>query len=721
MSSPISVVLCVLCVTSFFLLVAALPRWEIDQEKVARMFLSVPRFIRMVFIVKKLPLLALAALSLITLRSALFATLPDELMANLDKSPNIVAITPTSVRIIAGETRSFTVDSPRDQAPVSTAATVEQLTMQILYPPTPVSFLRNGSPLAFTDIPVKGDKLLATFDTETKTYDLEFVEAAIAGYLTLSKPDSKPMFVLTANAAPTEITLDFTAGQRTPDATVTLQIPAGINVTMDNTFVNVIGRGEVPLSGLATQSIGRTGANYPYKKVGDVTITGDPTTGQTITFTGLDLRPLNKPDLRIRITGVQFAKPGNYIFKSTYTTAEPKKYSSLPDAPASAFELFVRNRISDFKRVPLRQFTYAEAPDTYTSATLTWTPVHSAGSDAMLLASTNNGATWQILRPINLADGSVHITGLAPDQDYLFKLQVTSGSAAGDSNQTAFFSGKEDVKSRRFFGVVKGDGVTDDTEVINRAIMVVSAHGGGTIRFPAGTYNVRTLHLRSNVWLYLDADATIQCIGNCDAPEATWFPYRDPRSDPDTDPDNDTTNQDAGPPYYQNAMFTAERQDNIKIIGAGRITGNGRLTTSDRIKDNPPENRADKMFSLKHCANIEIGGPAAGEDLHIDQGGRFTLLAAGCDNIHVHDTSFGKNNAANARDICTFTTCDNVTVANLTSNMGTSAGATAKSGARHIVVLDDVTGARIENLKTTPPVDDANLIKTIQSTDVKAK
>ena len=130
--------------------------------------------------------------------------------------------------------------------------------------------------------------------------------------------------------------------------------------------------------------------------------------------------------------------------------------------------------------------------------------------------------------------------------------------------------------------------------------------GGGILRFTAGTYNVRTVHLLSNVWLHLDADATIQGLPGGDAPETTWFSDRayrsglsptDPR--PYADPENYLTKQDVGHTFFRNAMFFGERIDNVKIVGTGRITGNGNLVTSDKVMNNAPEKRCDKMFSFK--------------------------------------------------------------------------------------------------------------------------
>src|SRR5262245_48783742 len=55
----------------------------------------------------------------------------------------------------------------------------------------------------------------------------------------------------------------------------------------------------------------------------------------------------------------------------------------------------------------------------------------------------------------------------------------------------------------------KGDGVTIDTAAINRAIAAAGAAGGGTVRFPAGTYASYSIHLQSHVALHLDAGSTI--------------------------------------------------------------------------------------------------------------------------------------------------------------------------------------------------------------------
>jgi polygalacturonase len=85
----------------------------------------------------------------------------------------------------------------------------------------------------------------------------------------------------------------------------------------------------------------------------------------------------------------------------------------------------------------------------------------------------------------------------------------------------------------RAFGA-KGDGKTVDTRAINSAVDAASAVGGGTVLFPAGTYLSFSIHLKSNIALYLDQGATIlaadpkEARGSYDLPEPNqWDMYQD--------------------------------------------------------------------------------------------------------------------------------------------------------------------------------------------------
>src|ERR1700710_2287186 len=54
-----------------------------------------------------------------------------------------------------------------------------------------------------------------------------------------------------------------------------------------------------------------------------------------------------------------------------------------------------------------------------------------------------------------------------------------------------------------------GDGQNLDTKAIDKAIDAANTAGGGTVYFPAGNYLSVTIHLKSNVALFIDQGAVI--------------------------------------------------------------------------------------------------------------------------------------------------------------------------------------------------------------------
>ena len=609
-------------------------------------------------------------------------------------SPHVAFIKKDSIVLVSGSTMMFTVDTPEDQGLVKTGLLAEQLAEEIASADGSAqkySLFDKAGSVKQKGLIQTGDRLVVTSQngTASKSYYIKVMPMALKGRLQLQNNS------ITVNTEK-ELILYYTAGQRSPDATVKIYLPNGINVTMDNTTVNVIGRGDVKLSGLASQSIGRTGTNYSYSKVGNVSISKEAEV-TLLTFKNLDLRPANGPDLRIVISNVQLSKVGKYLIKAIYTTSKPEVLASAGTGSETAI-LTATPTISDFERVVGKSLEYKESTETYTKANFKWTAALQT-SNVQVLQSLDKGRSWgPASAVIDTKRSSAIITGLKPNNLYTFKLSVKSGANKGFSNLAHFYSGKMDVKS---FGIA-GDEQIDCTEKLNEAIEYLSQLGGGTLLFSKGVYSVRTVHLKSNVYLYVDKDATIKALKGADAPEATWFSdkkYRSGLSPTDTgpyaDPENYLTKQDVGHHYFRNAMFFGERLDNIKIIGNGRITGNGSLVTGDKVMNNAPGNRADKMFSLKLCTNVEIGGIYRPEDLwydpakdepyyinkdgskvsdtdnmlHIDRAGHFVLLATGTDNINVHDTYFGKNNTSNVRDIYDFMACNNVKATNIYSKV----------------------------------------------------
>ncbi|MFE2099802.1 glycosyl hydrolase family 28 protein [Streptomyces sp. NPDC059468] len=156
----------------------------------------------------------------------------------------------------------------------------------------------------------------------------------------------------------------------------------------------------------------------------------------------------------------------------------------------------------------------------------------------------------------------------------------------------------------------KGDGSTNDTPAVNKAVNAASSAGGGTVRFPAGTYKSKnTIHMKSNVTLQVDTGATIQgsSADTYDPPESN--PY--------------DKYQDYGHSHFHNAMIYGDRLTNIGFVGGGVIDGGGNLITG-----NPKPGEADKILSLTRCDGLRIG-----DGLTLRRGGHFAALVNGCKNV----------------------------------------------------------------------------------------
>ena len=606
----------------------------------------------------------------------------------------VAGICGDTIIVTAGTTYEYNVDTKEGAGLVSTVPDLTAVTAQLNFAAKPIVSFESANGEPKTSGPIQeGDKLIITQNNkERRTFYFQLRPLAKNGHLVLR--NARIMGGGTGN-----IRLEFTAGQRTPNATVRMLIPEGVNVTMENTSVNVIGRGEVLLRDLATQSIGRVGSKYSYSKVGTAELQRVKL-GTLLVLSGLDLRPYNGTDIVLNIRTDIPLKSGSYPFSAGYSTSAPEVLSSYGGITETA-TLTVTDKIEDFGRAPYVA-AKATVPGDGNILQVAFSPrqsLNQANTKLQIQQSTDQGRNWQNSKAVVTAvAGTGSIDQLKSGQLYQFRVAVQRNNKTTYSNVFSYFHGNIPASS---FGIA-GDSVKDYTMQINAAIDSIHRMGGGTLYFDKGIYHVRTVMLKSNVHLYVGKGATIAAIKGGNEPETTWFSDRKYRSGlsptdsgPYDDPENYLTKQDVGHHYFRNAMFFAERENNISITGNGRITGNGNLNTSDKVMNNAPGSRNDKMFTFKLCTNIRIGGIARSEDLwydeakdapyyilkngqrdyavdnmlHIDQGGHFVLLATGTDGVTVHDTYFGKANPKNARDIYDFMACNNVDVKNIYSRV----------------------------------------------------
>lgn len=184
----------------------------------------------------------------------------------------------------------------------------------------------------------------------------------------------------------------------------------------------------------------------------------------------------------------------------------------------------------------------------------------------------------------------------------------------------------------------KGDGSTNDTPAINKAITAANAAGGGTVRFPVGQYKSKnTIHMKSEVTLQVDKGATIQ--------GSSADTYDPPEANP-----NDAY-QDYGHSHFHNAMIYGDKLKNIGFVGEGVIDGLGNLITG-----NPKSGEADKILSLTRCDGLRLG-----DGLTLRRGGHFAALINGCTNVTSDHLTI---DTASDRDGWNIISTTNVTVTN---------------------------------------------------------
>jgi polygalacturonase len=238
---------------------------------------------------------------------------------------------------------------------------------------------------------------------------------------------------------------------------------------------------------------------------------------------------------------------------------------------------------------------------------------------------------------------------------FLFNLQV--------------FASTYDVKT---YGA-KGDGKILDTQAINKAIDAASASGGGTVYFPSGIYLSVSIHLKSNIAIYIDQGAVILAAnpkqGNKfdSIEENKWDMY-----------------QDFGHTYWHNSLIWGENLENISILGPGLIDGSTLLAYPNQSRTAEEQKKlngkapagkikgpfgypdagdaidpgyGNKAIALKLCKNVIL------RDISILRGGHFAILATGVDNFTIDNLKIDTN-----RDGIDIDCCKNVHVSNCTVN-----------------------------------------------------
>ena len=199
----------------------------------------------------------------------------------------------------------------------------------------------------------------------------------------------------------------------------------------------------------------------------------------------------------------------------------------------------------------------------------------------------------------------------------------------------------------------KGNGINQDTKSINNAIDEVAKSGGGTVYFPAGDYPCGSIHLKSNITLYLENGATIIAAPAQDENEYDL-------------PEDKISNkyEDFGHRHWHNSLIWGENLHDIAIIGHGRIWGKGLVDDNNGEDDKRP----NKSISLYLCRNVII------RDISMLHAGWFAVLATGVDNLTIDNVIMDTN-----RDGMDIDCCRNVRISNCSVNSPFDDGICLKS------------------------------------------
>ncbi len=154
-----------------------------------------------------------------------------------------------------------------------------------------------------------------------------------------------------------------------------------------------------------------------------------------------------------------------------------------------------------------------------------------------------------------------------------------------------------------------GDGVSNDTQAIQRAIDASAAGGvGGQVRLPPGRYLTSTLHMRSGVTLFLEAGAVLRGIEDPDA----YHGYE----------------PQGKPARWHRALILADQVENAAVAGSGVIDGG-------RVFDPLGEEkmRGPHTILAARCRHFTV------RDVTVVDSANYAILVQQGDDIDIHNVT----------------------------------------------------------------------------------
>ena len=227
-----------------------------------------------------------------------------------------------------------------------------------------------------------------------------------------------------------------------------------------------------------------------------------------------------------------------------------------------------------------------------------------------------------------------------------------------DGNDTTFTK----VMNIKSFGAI-GDGVAMETKAMQDAIDSCHDAGGGTVRVPAGDFQIGTIELKSNVTLSLDYGANL--LGSTNKADYRTEGLDNPR--------------EGGP----HCLIYASGATNIAIEGLGVIDGRGTPESFPRLRSGG-RNRGlrPRLLRMVNCDGLTFSGVTWKRPAF------WGLHLIDCKNIHLNAVTIRFRNNNYNNDGLDLDGCEDVLIENCDIDSGDDAIClkSSKNPCRNIVV-----------------------------------
>ena len=237
----------------------------------------------------------------------------------------------------------------------------------------------------------------------------------------------------------------------------------------------------------------------------------------------------------------------------------------------------------------------------------------------------------------------VSLFGLAPDRDYRVDLRG-EGLDETLTLRTAAETCALDVHA---FGAA-GDGETDDTQAVQTAISCLPA--GGRLYFPAGTYLVRPLLLKSHITLEFAAGAVL--LGS--TARETYPILPGVLTALDGSEVHFGGFEGLAMPMYQ-SLVTAQYAEDITLVGPGRVDGNAQNGDWWTGFKSFPAARPRLMF-FNRCKDVTVHG------VHACNSPSWQLHPYYSENVHFYDVLISAPKNSPNTDAIDPESCDKVDI-----------------------------------------------------------